>query len=101
MRLKTLIEGADENHTLNIQRRTNTKQIEATKKLSYLLIASWVPNCLSMLMQKVINITFTSHKWIIGIGQITSFLAYVGFPAIYYKMDGSFEIFVKRVFTRF
>ena len=59
MRLKTLIEGADENHTLNIQRRTNTKRIEATNNLSYLLIASWVPDGLSMLVQKVINITFT------------------------------------------
>ena len=59
LRLKTLIERADENHTLNIQRRTNTKRIEATKNLSCLLDASWVPDGLSMLVQSVINITFT------------------------------------------
>lgn len=44
IRLKNMIEFADEtaNQTLNVQRRTDTKRIKATRKLSYLLFASWI-----------------------------------------------------------
>lgn len=94
--LKSMVQNADLRATrdLNIQRRTNTTRIEATKVLGYMLIVAWVPYGISKLL-KFVPWEYHIHMTMTRICHCISVTTYVCIPTIYLKMDAKFGKFFK------
>ena len=95
-KLKQLIQQADAraNTILQMRRSTNTSRIQATFYLYFFFIVNWVPYGLSR-FYSLLKPTFQQFQTLTVCFHVVSTMLFTLIPAIYYKMDGGFQRFIK------
>ena len=95
-KLKQLIQQADAraNTILQMRRCTNTSRIQATLYLFFFFTFNWVPYGLSR-FYIFLKPTFQQFQTVTICFHVVSTILFTLIPAIYYKMDGGFQRFVK------